>query len=411
MPWLLLILFLAVLACRLWLRWLNLGHLRRHGLEIPAGFEAVIDRERLQRSVSYTLAQSRLGLVESLAGQLLFVVLLFGGPLAVYDRWIAATGWPFVVRGLAFFALLGLGEALLSLPFGYYRQFVLEARFGFNTMTLRLWAADLFKSLLLAALITGGLLAAALVLIQAAPTTWWLWVWLLLALVSLLLIYLSPVLIEPLFFKYVPLQRPGLAEAVRALMTRAGLPVSQVQQVDASRRSRHSNAYFTGIGRVKRIVLFDTLLEQMADAEILAVLAHEAGHWRLGHVRKRLCWSQLQLFGGCLATFLLLRHAVLPPLFGQEQASLFLQLLQLGFLAALLLFPLKPLASWLSRRHEWQADRFAADLQPPADLATALVKLSRENLANLHPHPWYAWFHFSHPPVTERVARLRQGSA
>lgn len=410
MVWIFLSLYLLGVGLRYRLRQLNLRHLRRYGREVPAGFEGVVDTGRLATSVDYTLAQSRLGLTESLLGQLLVLGVIFAGGLGWYDRLVAAAGFPYLASGLLFFAGLGLALTLLSLPFDYVRQFGIEARFGFNTMTRRLWLADLGKSLLLSMLLGGAVLAAGLELIKQAPDSWWLWLWLLLAALSLLLIYLSPVLIEPLFFKYAPVARDGLAEAIRSLMEKAGLPVSQVLQVDASRRSKHSNAYFTGIGRVKRIVLFDTLLEQMNDAEILAVLAHEAGHWRLGHIRKRLLVGQVLILFICLAAYGLLGGHRLPGWFGYQGLSLSAELVLLGFVGSLLGFWLTPLRSYLARRDEWQADRFAVRLQGhPDDLASALIKLAGENLANLHPHPWYAWFYFSHPPVTRRVTRLQQG--
>jgi len=183
--------------------------------------------------------------------------------------------------------------------------------------------------------------------------------------------------------------------------------VSAVLQVDASRRSRHSNAYFTGIGRVKRIVLFDTLLEQMDQEEILAVLAHEVGHWKKGHILKRLLVTEVLSLLICWLSFRLLGWDGLPALLGMEEASFFARLVILGFIGSLAAFPFTPLGSWTSRRHERQADRFARDLTGrPQDLASALVKLSRENLANLHPHPLYAWFHYSHPPIVERIRAL-----
>ena len=222
--------------------------------------------------------------------------------------------------------------------------------------------------------------------------------------------YLSPVLIEPLFFKFQPLQNEALAERVKAVMARAGLQVDRVQQVDASRRSKHSNAYFTGIGRVKRIVLFDTLLEQMTDDEIIGVLAHEAGHWKLGHIWKRLVTMELVSLAVCWLAWRLLAWGGLAGLFGLEPLSFVGQVLLLGFLASLVSFPLTPLASALSRRHEWQADRFALALTGQAEpLSRALVKLCKENLSNLHPHPLYAWFYYSHPPVVARIGRLASG--
>lgn len=407
MKWLLLFLFLLILVARLWLRRLNLYYLERHGHRVPDGFQGVIDGPLLARTSDYTLANSRLGLAETLWGSLLLTLFIFAGPLTWYDRWISGLSGSFIVQGVLFALGLMLLQTLLDIPFSLYRTFVLEERFQFNTSTPRLWLTDLLKSLGIGSLLLALLVAGALALVKASPNSWWLWVWAFFAVITLLLMYLSPVLIEPLFFKFQPLQNQQLAERVKAVMAEAGLQVEKVQQVDASRRSKHSNAYFTGIGRVKRIVLFDTLLEQMDEEEILGVLAHEAGHWKLGHIWKRLLTMELVSLAICWLGWQLLAWGGVPGLFGLDSLSFVGQVLLLGFLASLVGFPLTPISSALSRRHEWQADRFAVALTGQAEpLARALIKLCRENLSNLHPHPLYAWFYYSHPPVVARVGRL-----
>jgi STE24 endopeptidase len=228
------------------------------------------------------------------------------------------------------------------------------------------------------------------------------------AAVTLFLLYLSPYVIEPLFFRFEPVRDDDLERDIRSLMTKAGLDVGRVLQVDASRRSRHSNAYFTGIGRVKRIVLFDTLLEVLEPREILSVLAHEAGHWKLHHLLKRLVLTEATTLLVCYISFRLINLGVLPSLIGMESASFSAQVVILGFLLYLAASLFTPLANGLSRLQERQADRYASNLSGMPDaLALALIKMSRDNLSNLHPHPLYAWVFYSHPPVTERVAMLR----
>ena len=401
------VLYLFVTACGYWLRSLNLGHLKRHGAEVPAGFEGTIDEGILARTIAYTLEQSRLGLVESVFDNILLLVFLFGGLLGLYDQWISSLSRSFVVSGLLFFLLITLAQTALDIPFSLYRTFRIENRYGFNTMTKQLWLTDLLKSTAITVVLLSLLIGGALTLIRWSPGFWWLWVWGFFAAVTVFLMYISPYVIEPLFFKFSPVKEEGLEEEIRVVMEKAGVQVSRVMQVDASRRSRHSNAYFTGIGKVKRIVLFDTLLTQMNHREILAILAHEIGHWKKGHVLKRLILTEA---GGLLAFYLafrLLQWGGLPELIGLAQASFPAQLVILTFLGSLVSFPFTPLSSWLSRRHEWQADHFACELSGAPDaLATALIKLSRENLANLHPHPFYAKFYYSHPPVVERVKRL-----
>lgn len=414
MKYLLLSLFLLIFGCRLLLRQLNLKHLRRYGTMVPQDFSGQVDQHQLDRAVAYTLAQNRLGFWSALTGELVLLWFLFAGGLEWYDRTVAGLSQGFIVQGVVFYLLLGLAMSLLEAPFNLIRTFRIEERYGFNTSSFRLWLSDQVKGLLLSGLLGGLLLAGAFWLVKSAPQLWWFWVWLLFALASLFLMYLSPYLIEPLFFKFTPLDQPALENQVRELMTRAGLKAGAVQQVDASRRSRHSNAYFTGIGRVKRIVLFDTLLQQMENREIVAVLAHEIGHWKKCHVVLRLARAQLASFGLLSLAYLSLDQPWLPNLLGLTDASFFARGLIFVLLASLASFPLTPVSNALSRRQERQADRFASSLSgDPGALATALIKLSRENLANLHPHPWYAWFHFSHPPVVERVAQLRsmtQGS-
>ena len=407
MKWLLITLYLLLLACRIWLRHLNLRHLKAHGHEVPVGFEGAVDRELLVTTSAYTLATSRVGLVESLFSSLLLLLFLFAGLLEWYDDLILGMTPSFIGQGCLFVLGLLLAQTLIDIPFSLYRTFVIEERFQFNASTPKLWITDLLKSLAIGVILLSLLTAGSLALVQASPNLWWLWVWGLFALITLLLMYLSPVLIEPLFFKFQPLQDQALAERVKDVMKQAGLQVERVQQVDASRRSKHSNAYFTGIGRVKRIVLFDTLLEQMSDDEILGVLAHEAGHWKLGHIWKRLLSMELVSLVVCWSFWLVLSWDGLSGWFGLVELSFLGKVLLVGFLASLVSFPLTPISSLRSRRHEWQADQFARNLTgEPEPLASALVKLCKENLSNLHPHPFYAWFYYSHPPVVERIARL-----
>jgi len=401
--------YLLTLGASLLLQGLNLRHLKRHGATIPPGFEGAVAPATLREAVAYTIDQNRLGVAETLFDAGLLLLFLFGGLLPAYDRWIASLGDSFVLSGVLFFLGLTLIETILGIPFDLYGTFRLEARYGFNTATPGLWLSDLLKSTLIALVLTGLLTAGAFALVHWSPRFWWLWVWGFFVLVSLSLMYLSPSVIEPLFNRFEPVTDEGLEAEIRALCERAGLRVSRVMQVDASRRSRHSNAYFTGIGRMKRIVLYDTLLRQMSHREILAVLAHEIGHWKKGHIRRRLILTEVGALAASWLAWKLTGWAGLPGLMGLGEASFGARLVILGFLASIVSFPFTPLSSWLSRRQEREADRFATDLTgDPEALASALVKLSTENLSNLHPHPLYAAFYYSHPPVVERVRALRR---
>ncbi len=408
----LLLIYLLELAIGYVLRYLNLRHLKRHGSEVPPNFTGAIDPETLRKTSAYTLEQSRVGLIESIFGAVILVVFLFGGLLGAYDRWIGSLTHSFIAGGVLFFLLLYLAQTVLEIPFSLYQTFRIENRYGFNTMTAKLWIIDFLKSTAISVILISLLMGGAFFLIRFSPDWWWLWVWGFFVVVTLFLMYISPYVIEPLFFKFKPVSKEGLEEEIRNLLGKAGLEVSRVMEVDASRRSRHSNAYFTGIGRVKRIVLYDTLLEQMDNREVVAILAHEAGHWKKHHIAKRLVLTEAGSLVTLFVAFQLLRWQGLPGLVGLEQASLPAQLVILGFLGSLLSFPLTPLGSWLSRMHEWQADRFASEISGAPDaLASALVKLTRENLSNLHPHPLYAAVYYSHPPVVERVQRLLESKS
>jgi STE24 endopeptidase len=400
--------YLVVVCTGYALQYLNLSHLEEHGRAVPPEFEGVVDPATLKKISDYTIENSRFGLLESVVDNLVLLAFLFLGLLGAYDRWVTSLTGSFLGNGVLFVLLLMLAQTVMGVPFSLYRNFRIEKKYGFNTMTPKLWLADLVKGLAIGAVISSVVVLAALWLVQASPGWWWLWVWLFFLAFGVFMMYISPYIIEPLFFKFEPVAVEGLEARIRELMEKAGLRVSRVFQVDASRRSRHSNAYFTGIGKVKRIVLFDTLLQQMTPDEVMAVLAHEVGHWKKKHVLKRIIMTEIMAFIGIVAGFMLLQGDWLLDLLSLGNASFFAKVVVLSFLASIVTFPLTPLFSYLSRRDEWESDRFASDLTgDPGAMASALVKLSKENLANLHPHPLYAAFYYSHPPVVERIRSLK----
>jgi STE24 endopeptidase len=403
------LIFITITAFTYWLRYINLQHLKLHGSRVPDGFEDTIDVEKLRKSSAYTFASSRLGLWDSLFDNALLLLFLFGGVIATYDHYISSLRSSPIISAILFFLLLTWASTLLGIPFDLYGTFRIEAQFGFNTTTPRIWITDFLKAQTIGAVLLAFLITAVFWLINWSPQQWWLWVWGFMALFSLFMMFISPYVIEPLFNKYEPVTEPGLESDIRVMMERAGLQVGKVLQMDASKRSNHSNAYFTGIGKVKRIVLFDTLIKQMSHAEIVAVLAHEIGHWKKGHIWKRLLWAEIMALAGSWVSFKLLAWPGLPGMLGlSADISLPAKMVVLGFVSTLALFPLGPFSAWRSRCHEWEADRFAADLTGrPEDLASALVKMSAENLSNLFPHPFYALFYYSHPPTVERVRTLR----
>lgn len=406
-------LFAAVTAFTYWLRHINLHHLKQHGDRVPEGFEEAIDTEKLRTSSAYTFASSRLGLWDSLFDNALLIIFLFGGLITTYDRFISSLSSSPIISAILFFLVMTSASTLLGIPFDLYGTFRIEAQFGFNTTTPRIWITDFLKSQVIGAVLFAFLITVVFWLINWSPQQWWLWVWGFMALFSLFMMFISPYVIEPLFNKYEPVTESGLEDDIRAMMEKAGLQVGKVLQMDASKRSRHSNAYFTGIGKVKRIVLYDTLIKQMSHAEIVAVLAHEIGHWKKGHIWKRLLWAEIMALAGSWISFKLLAWPALPSLLElPADVSLPAKMVVLGFASTLVLFPLGPFSAWRSRCHEREADRFAADITgKPEDLASAMVKLSVENLSNLFPHPFYAAFYYSHPPAVERVKMLREWAA
>lgn len=407
-----LFLFVAVALVRLGLSWLNLRHLQQAGHRVPAELRGQVDEERLRKISDYTAERARFGLLRSALSSVVVGAFLFGGGLGLYDALVSRVTTSFVGSGVLFVLGLLLVGAILELPFQLYVDFRIEQRHGFNRQTVGLWWSDWGKSTLLSLLLTSALAAGAFALVRATPNTWWIWVTALVTAVSLLMTFISPYVIEPLFNKMEPLDVAGLSDGIRAMTEKAGVHVGRVLKVDASRRSSHSNAYFTGLGRVKRVVLFDTLLAQMSHAQILAVLAHELGHWKKHHVLTRMVVMQVLLTLGCFLAFLLVPGAALPGLLGLPAASFAARLVILSVVASTVMFPLTPLFAAWSRRDEREADTFAVALHGHAqDLAEALAKLGTENLSNLHPHPLYAAFYYSHPPLVERIGSLRARAA
>ena len=407
----LLIAFLIVFALRalfqLALNRLNIRHLRKDGTCVPRVFQGWVDEEKLARISAYTADSSSFGIVVAIFDQALLLVILLSGFLP----WLLETihRWPpgFIVRGLAFFAALGVISNLFHIPFGLYRTFVIEDRYGFNTRTLRLWFSDWIKSMAISAILSGFLLCLLLALLYHVRNTWWLWAWMGIGAFELILLWAYPVVIAPLFNKFEPIMDEGLRDRIVSLMGKAGLRVKGVFQMDAGKRSKHTNAYFTGIGRTKRIVLFDTLLTSHPEEEIMSVLAHEAGHWRKKHVLKQLIVMEILSLIGLYLVAKLLDWPFMYQTFGFPEPVAYIGLFLVGVLMSPLGYFLRPAGSALSRKFEREADEAAVALMGTAKpMGDALRRLAAENLANLVPHSLYAWFYYSHPAPVERISRL-----
>ncbi len=413
----LLVIYLLMVIFGYWMKFLNLGYLRRNGHIIPKPFEGHIDGELLKKTSDYTFEHSRFGYIASIFENILLIAFLFGGIMMIYNRWIASLDMSFVWTGILFFLLLDIASTILGIPFDLYSTFKIENKYGFNTTTPKLWITDFIKSLVISILLLIVTSGIALWIIQASPNYWWIWLWAFFLLFSLFFMYISPYVIEPLFYKFTPITEfEGLEEKIRAMFEKVGIKVSRVFQIDASKRSKHTNAYFTGIGKVKRIILYDTLLQKMTQDEILAVLAHEAGHWKKKHILKRIILSEVMGFIGFYISFRLLQTNWLTDWFNIEpsptyldKTTFFVKLVILGFVGSIISFPFAPISAYFSRKQERQADQMAVNLMgSPEGLISALIKLSKDNLSNLHPHPLYAKLYYSHPPIVQRLEQLQQ---
>jgi len=288
-----LVVFVAAALFRLLLTRMNVNHLRRHGHKAPAVFAGEIDEGTLSLMTDYTSESARFGSLEGIFDDALILAILLSGLLPWLLGLIIALKLHFILSGLIFFGVLALLGSILGIPFDLYSQFVIEKKHGFSTMTIKLWIADFIKSFLISAILMAILMGAFLALLHYAPNSWWFWIWIVFASFQLLMLWLYPLVIAPLFNKFEPVRNEGLKEAITTMMAKVGLKTQGVYQVDAGKRSKHTNAYFSGMGKSKRIVLYDTLLASHTDEEIISVLAHEIGHWKKKHIAKQLVFIEL----------------------------------------------------------------------------------------------------------------------
>jgi len=402
-----LVLFCGRMAVRYLLQKLNNNHLKVHGKDIPAVFADQIDAATLNKMVDYTFDQSRLESKESLTGDILELAVLFL-LLPVLTVWLTGLSVHLILQALIFFAALSIFSGAAELPFDLYHTFVLERRYGFSTITWKLWLIDFFKSILISAILMAVVISALMTFIIYLPKSWWFWGWAFFTLFQILILWLYPVLIAPLFNQFEPIPDQDLTEKITAMLAKAGLKAKGIFQVDEGKRSKHTNAYFTGIGKTKRIVLFDTLLASHTHEEIVSVLAHEIGHWKKKHILKQLvfmiCASLILFYGVYLAV-------AWPPLyraFGVAQSPVYAGFFLVSLYLSAAGFFLSPLGTAITRRFEREADRMAFDLTGTAiPMVDALRRLAKDNLSNLHPHPWYVRFYYSHPPLAERIEYLQ----
>lgn len=401
-----LLVVVAKAGTRLWLANRQIAAARAHRSRVPAPFEDRISAADHETAADYTIARSHTQRVAAIVGAAVVLLLTLGGGVNVLDDLWRQTRLEQPWLGAAMLlTLLGLLK-LVQLPLALWRTFGIEKRFGFNRTTPRLFAADLAKRTLLGTAVMAPLIVGALVIMERGGSGWWLVAWLGWVLATLTLTWAWPRFIAPLFNRFTPLADDALAKRVEALLARCGFAANGVFVMDGSRRSAHGNAYFTGVGRNKRIVFFDTLLEKLRAAEVEAVLAHELGHFRLHHVRLRLIVSLAAALGSLALLAWLARQPEFYAMLGVQTPSAHTALALFMLAAPEPLFFLTPATAWWSRRHELAADDFAVRYTAAADLSSALVKIYTDNAANLTPDPIASAFYDSHPPAPIRIARL-----
>ena len=384
----------------------------RHRAAVPGPFAGSVCAQEHRKAADYTIAKARFGRLGTVVDAALTLALTLGGGIAAIDALWRRTPLAPTWLGVAVIATVALLIQLINLPFSVWRTFRLEARFGFNRTTPELFLADLAKGLVLAVLLGGPLLFATLLLMERAGRIWWLWAWALWLVVMFLMAWAWPAFIAPLFNRFSPLQDAALKARIEALLERCGFASKGVFVVDNSRRSSHGNAYFTGIGRYKRIVFFDTLLERLAHPEVEAVLAHELGHFRLQtRAQTAAALGRSPRFCGLALLGWLAARPDFYAALGVPLPSTHAALLLFVLAVPAFMFFITPLASLWSRRHEFEADAFATRYASAGELATALVKLHRDNASTLTPDPVYAAFYYSHPPPLVRITRLRAAAA
>jgi STE24 endopeptidase len=403
----------VTLALRLWLARRQIAHVRAHRVATPAAFAARVDDTAHRKAADYTIAKQRLGMLESIVDATLLLVLTQGGALAWLLAATQGLAFPPLVRDVLLLCGVAFAGGIVSLPFSWWRTFRIEERFGFNRTSLATWLTDLAKGIAVGAVLGLPLAFVVLWLMRGASAYWWLFVWIAWMAFQLLVLVLYPTVIAPLFNRFSPLPAGAQRDRIERLLQRCGFTASGLFVMDGSKRSGHGNAYFTGFGRAKRVVFFDTLLARLAPDEIEAVLAHELGHFRLRHVVKRVAWSSV----ASLALLALLAWLAQSPWFyaglGIPATDVEMAMTRPGVALALFMlalpvftFVFAPLAAAYSRRHEFEADAFAAAHASASALVAALIKLYEDNAATLTPDPLHSAFYDSHPPAAIRVARL-----
>lgn len=400
----------ANLSVKLWLNQRQSSSVQRHQVRVPETFVNVISLEAHHKAAAYTRAKARLSQWSLLLDTLWLLILTLGGGINVlytFALQMSGNDAAGLITGLVFLVSLGVLSGLIDLPLGIYRQLSLEARFGFNRMTPKLFVTDLLRNALVSLIIALPLLTLILWLLDLATPMSWLWAWLGWMAFNALLLFIYPVVIAPLFNKFTPMPDSAHKQKLDALLQRCGFNAAGLFVMDGSKRSAHANAYFTGFGKNRRIVLFDTLINQLSPSQLEAVLAHEIGHYQCKHLQKRLVLMALISAGLLWSLFQLLHAPWFYNALGVDIANPATALALFSLAMPLCLLPLTPLSNALSRKHEYEADAYAAQHSSAQELIDALITLYRENAATLTPDALYSLFHDSHPPASLRIDHLQ----
>lgn len=403
-------LFIAT-ATQLWLSLRQVRHVRGHRSTVPAAFADKVTFAEHQKAADYTVAKQRFGWIETAVGIVILLAWTLGGGLSWIDQLWRSAGYSDLLTGTAVILSVMLISSAIDIPASLYRTFVLEARFGFNQSTPAVFVADMLKGVLLGLLIGVPVVMLILWLMESAGQWWWLYAWLAMTLFTLLLSWAFPKFIAPLFNKFKPLEQGKMLQRIEALLQRSGFNSQGVFVMDGSRRSSHGNAYFTGFGKSKRIVFFDTLLKQLTPPQVEAVLAHELGHFKHKHIVKGMLLSTGMMLVGFATLAWLMQQPWFYAGLGVEKPSIYMALILFLMVSPAFTFFMTPLMAWVSRRHEFEADTFAVEQTGSAELSSALVGLFKENAGTLTPDPLHSAFHDSHPPAAIRIAHLSQAAS
>lgn len=386
---------------------LNMNSVIKNRNDIPKLFSGIISKENYTNNVKYTLTKEHFSILHLTLSTITTALLLLTGVLGMVENYLRMMTTDKIILGLLFVATVSVLLAIIELPFSLYSTFVIEERYGFNKMTFKSLLSDMTKQIILSAILGGIILSALFLFMDKTGDVWWLWSSLFFISFQLILLIIYPSLIAPIFNKFSPLEDGELKNELEELSNKANFKISGIFIMDGSKRSGHSNAYFTGIGKNRRIVLYDTLIESLSTNELCSVLAHEIGHWKKGHITKRILTTFLTVPVIFYILSLAIGYTPLYSSFGMIPGTYHGLLIILTMISGPFTILITPISNYISRKHEFEADNFAMEiLGNKCELTSALISLSKENLSNLTPHPSYSAFHYSHPPVAERIKKL-----